>query len=155
MDWLLLSYVLLFACASMYFGTGWSLILFQFPTMSELTPENYHSHIVPQVKAATRFFTYMTNLMIILSIVMIIGEWGTSLSWVPWVVLAGVVAATALTILFIFKLNERLFDGISDPDELSEVLRSWRTTNAIRVSLWTVQWLALAVWFVTKVERGE
>ena len=29
---LVASYMLLFACTSMYFGTGWSLVLFSFPT---------------------------------------------------------------------------------------------------------------------------
>lgn len=145
---LVASYMLLFACTSMYFGTGWSLVLFSFPTARDLTPDNYHSHIVPQVQAATKFFTWMTNLMIVLAIIMIVAEWGEPLGWVPWVVLAGVVAATALTILGIFKHNKRLTEGINDPDELTETLAAWMKLNVWRVSLWTVQWLAMAVWFV-------
>ncbi len=49
---LVASYMLLFACTSMYFGTGWSLVLFSFPTADQLTPDNYYSHFVPQVEAA-------------------------------------------------------------------------------------------------------
>lgn len=151
---ILASHMLLFACASMYLGTGWSLVLFSFPTAEDLTPDNYYTHIVPQVQAATRFFTWMTNLMLVLVVVMIVTEWGEPLAWVPWVVLAGIVASTALTILGIFEHNERLADGIEDPEELATTLRAWMRLNIVRVSLWTVQWLALAVWFVAMARRG-
>jgi len=145
---IIISYMLLFACTSMYFGTGWSLVLFSFPTARDLTPANYYTHIVPQVQAATRIFTWMTNLMIVLAIVMIISEWGEPFGWVPWVVLGGVAAATALTIFGIFKHNKRLTEGIEDPNELTETLVAWMRLNVFRVGLWTVQWLAMAVWFV-------
>lgn len=48
----------------MYFGTGWSLVLFWFPTGKELTVGNYYDQFVPQVTAATRFFTWMTTVML-------------------------------------------------------------------------------------------
>ena len=144
---LVAAYLLLFACTSMYFGTGWSLILFSIPATKDVTTDNYYSHIVPQVDAATKFFTYMTNLMIFLVIVMIIAEWGETLWWVPWVVLAGIIAATALTIRGIFPLNKRMKKGITDEAELHSTLQRWTTLNIVRVWFWTLQWLAMAIWF--------
>ena len=57
---LLLSYAILFAGVSIYFGTGWSTVIFQFPTLPELNVSNYYLHFVPQVAAATGFFTVIT-----------------------------------------------------------------------------------------------
>ena len=126
----------------MYLGTGWSLVLFSFPIAPQMTVDNYYTHFVPQVTAATQFFTYMTQLMIVLSIIMIIAEWKTFYRWFPIVVLLGVVAATALTLLFIFQYNQAMREGITDPGQLKETLSNWMRLNRIRVSLWTVQWLS-------------
>jgi len=40
--------------------------------------------------------------------------------------------------------------GITDPTELNQVLDKWETLNWIRISLWSVQWAAMIVWFVDK-----
>lgn len=143
-----LNNALLLMCTSMYLGTGWSLILFSFPVAPQLTVDNYYMQFVPQVKAATKFFTYMTMVMIATSIVMLISEWGDPLIWVPITVLAGVLAATGLTVRFIIPYNKRMEEGITDQAELEDVLGRWMTLNRIRVSLWTVQWLAMSTWFV-------
>lgn len=144
---LILAYLLLLACTSMYFGTGWSLIFFSMPAAKDLTPDTYYRQIVPQVTAATRFFTYMTNLMIALAMVMIVTEWGDPLWWVPWVVLAGVAAATLLTVRGIFPLNKRMKEGITQQAELDSIIDRWRRLNLVRVGFWTLQWLAMATWF--------
>jgi hypothetical protein len=139
--------VILFACTSMYFGTGWSLILFSFPIASELTPDNYYMQFVPQVQAATKFFTYMTMVMMVSSIVFAIGEWKTNVKWYGIIIFVLVVLATALTIYFIFEYNQQMEDGITDPLVLQDVLKKWTFLNTIRVSIWTVQWLTMAVYF--------
>ncbi len=139
--------LILFACTSMYFGTGWSLILFSFPIASELTPDNYYMQFVPQVQAATKFFTYMTMVMMASSIVFAIGEWKTNVKWYPIIIFVLVVLATALTIYFIFEYNQQMEDGITDPVVLQDVLKKWTFLNKIRVSIWTLQWLTLAVYF--------
>jgi len=56
---LLLSYAVLFAGVSIYFGTGWSTVIFQFPTLQQLNVSNYYLHFVPQVAATTTFFTIL------------------------------------------------------------------------------------------------
>ncbi|MBT1686011.1 hypothetical protein [Dawidia soli] len=148
-----LNKALLFACVSMYFGTGWSLVLFTFPIAPRLTPDNYYNQFVPQVQAATQFFTYMTTVMMVCCAVFIIEKWRSPEKGYPIVVLALVVAATALTIYFIFEYNERMASGITDPVELKTVLKKWMFLNVIRVSLWTLQWLTMMVYFSLALNR--
>jgi hypothetical protein len=146
---------LLFLCVSMYLGTGWSLVLFSFPIAQQLTVENYYLQFVPQVAAATKFFTYMTALMIGLCVIMAIAEWRTGFLWVPLVVLAAVIGATGLTMIFIFPLNEAMSKGITDPGKLKDILSQWMFLNKIRVGFWTIQWISLMVYFASHYLRAE
>lgn len=144
---LTLNKALLFACVSMYFGTGWSLVLFSFPIAPELTPDNYYNQFVPQVTAATEFFTYMTMVMMVCCVIFIIEEWKTPFKWYPIGVLVLVIAATLLTTTFIIPYNERMAAGITDMEELHDVLDKWMRLNVIRVSLWTLQWLLMMIFY--------
>jgi hypothetical protein len=148
---LVVNHSLLFLCISMYFGTGWSLMLFSFPVASQLTVDNYYLQFVPQVQAATRFFTYMTMAMTFFSVVMIVSEWKTGLRWVPVVVLLAVVAATGLTVRWILPLNAVMAAGIRDPAVLTDTLGRWLTLNRIRVAMWTVQWIAMMIYFAIRL----
>jgi len=150
---LMLNHSFLFLCTSIYLGTGWSMILFSFPTAHELTVDNYYTHFVPQVTAATDFFTYMTQVMIAAAIIMIIAEWKSSYRWFPIVVLLGVIVATALTILFIFPYNQSMSAGITDPIKLKEILSEWMFLNKVRVGLWTVQWFSMMGYFALKTMK--
>jgi hypothetical protein len=145
--WLILDASLLLACASMYLGTGWSLVLFSFPSAASFSVDNYYDQFVPPVKRATRFFTWMTVVMLVTAIVLIVAERESAYVAAPAVLLAGVVAATALTIEFIFPYNRQMAAGIHDEAMLRTVLRKWMLLNWIRVSLWTVQWVAIAAYF--------
>jgi hypothetical protein len=149
-----LNAALLLACVSMYFGTGWSLVLFSFPIAPRLTPDSYYLQFVPQVQAATRFFTGMTGVMLASGALMLWSEWRTGYRWVPAVTLAGIVAATGLTMAFIIPYNREMAAGITDAARLAEVLARWMTLNKVRVSLWTVQWLAMTWYFVHKAMRA-
>ncbi|GEO07364.1 hypothetical protein AAE02nite_50280 [Adhaeribacter aerolatus] len=145
-----LNHSLLFLCTSMYLGTGWSLLLFSFPIAPELTPDNYYMQFVPQVTAATKFFTYMTMVMLATALIMTIAEWRSYKRWFPIGVLLGVILATALTIIYIIPYNEQMAAGIKDAAVLREVLDKWMRLNVIRVSLWTVQWLCMMSYFYIK-----
>ncbi|HQR41522.1 MAG TPA: DUF1772 domain-containing protein [Gemmatales bacterium] len=151
---LLLNHALLFLCASMYLGTGGSLILFSFPIAPQLTVDNYYLQFVPQVEAATRFFTYMTMVMIAACGVMLWAEWKTRYRWVPITVLLAVLAATGLTMLFIFPYNETMKNGITDPAVLHHTLDRWMFLNRIRTGLWTIQWLCMMSYFASKAAAG-
>lgn len=142
---IVLNNMLLMACCSMYFGTGWSLLLFSFPTSKTFTVANYYDQIVPQVTAATKFFTWMTSVMIAAGIVMTISEWHHRV-WAPIVVLVAVTTATALTVIWIFPANHVLEGHVTDQRVLDSTLRKWMVLNRIRVALWTVQWLTMAVY---------
>jgi len=144
---LIANHVFLLLCASMYLGTGGSLVLFSFPLAPELTPENYYLQFVPQVQAATEFFTTMTKLMLVAVLVMLWAEWRQPTRWVPIAVLLCVLAATGLTVKFILPLNAAMAGHIRDAAELRRVLDEWMQLNRIRVGLWCVQWGALAWYF--------
>src|SRR6266581_399318 len=151
---LILNNALLFLCASIYLGTGWSLLLFSFPIAPQLTVNNYYMQFVPQVTLATQFFTYMTTLMIILAVVMLIAEWKSALRWVPIIVLAGILLATGLTIVFILPLNDMMSKGITDPVQLKSILNEWIFLNQIRVALWTIQWLSMMIFFAYQAKTA-
>ena len=72
----------------MYLGTGWSLVLFSFPIAAKLTPDTYYNQFVPQVQAATKFFTVMTTLMLAAGVVMLVAEPEPVYRWYPIIVLA-------------------------------------------------------------------
>lgn len=147
---LILNSAFLFACASMYFGTGWSLILFSFPIVPQLTPANYYLAFVPEVAAATQFFTGMTIAMLVSAIIMAVAEWKTGYLWAPAVVLLAVIAATVLTERSIFPLNAQMSAGIKDPGELQAILAHWTALNKVRVWMWTAEWAAMMAYFACK-----
>lgn len=144
---LLLNHVILFLCCSIYLGTGVSMVFFQFPLEPKLTPDNYAMIFVEPVALATQFFTYMTLVMLVTAFIMLVTEWFSGIRWVPVVVLLAVVAATLLTIFYIFDYNHELTAGITDPERLKYVFHHWAALNRIRVSLWAVEWLAMMYWF--------
>jgi hypothetical protein len=144
---LVLNHSLLLLCASIYLGTGVSLVLFQFPSFPELTVSNYHAFVVPPVDRATAFFTAMTMVMIATGLVLMLAELRTGLRWVPIVVLLALTASTLLTVRVIFTYNDELRAGITDAARLRTVLGAWVDLNYVRVSLWCVMWLALMAYF--------
>ncbi len=144
---LLFNHAILFLCCSIYLGTGVSLVFFQFPLEPRLTPDNYALTFVEPVIRATQFFTWMTVVMLVTATIMLFSEWFTGIRWVPIVVLLGIIAATALTLLAIIPYNKELYDGIDDPARLKRVFHEWAQLNRIRVSLWAIQWLAMMYWF--------
>lgn len=149
----LLNAALLFLCCSMYFGTGWSMGLFSFPVRPQITVDNYYLMFVPQVTAATKFFTWMTMVMMASAAAMIWTEWHTPLLWVPIVVLVALCASTLLTVVVILPINNRMAAHITDPRELGQVLDKWEALNWVRITLWSVQWAAMIIWFLLKA-RG-
>lgn len=141
------NHMLLFLCASIYLGTGGSMVLFSFPIAPQLTVDNYYLQFVPQVQAATEFFTTMTKLMLVCGAIMLYSEWHQPLRWVPVVVIIAILAATGLTLYEIFPLNHEMSAHITDPIRLKEVLTQWMHLNRIRVGLWCIQWVSMAWYF--------
>jgi hypothetical protein len=144
---LLVNHVLLLLCCSIYLGTGFSLVFFQFPLETQLTLANYRLIFVEPVIAATHFFTYMTVVMLICGAIMLATEWLSGLRWVPVVVLVAIVVATALTVWVIIPLNNELAAGVTDPARLKAVFHEWANLNRLRFALWVIQWAAMAYWF--------
>jgi hypothetical protein len=144
-DLLVANKVLLLLCTSMYLGTGWSLVLFTFPTAGDLNPGNYALVFNQPVRLATRFFTWMTTVMLVSAALMIAGDWRSPYVVLPAIVLLAAIAATLLTVRVIFPLNAEMDRGITDAARLRVVLSRWMGLNRVRVALWTVQWLCAAL----------
>jgi hypothetical protein len=148
-DWLVvLNAALLLGCASIYLGTGVTMVFFQHPGAGQLTPDNYYEQFFPQVHLATRFFTVMTNVMLVSAGLMCWSEWATGYLAVPIAEIVLVGLATVVTVRYIFRYNDRMEAGITDPTELTVVLRRWMRLNVVRVSIWALEWLVIAAWFV-------
>jgi hypothetical protein len=141
---------LLFMAVSIYFGTGWSTAIFQFPVMPMLTVQNYYLHFIPQIDAATNFFTFLVTLMGITGLVMTIGEWRTRFRWIPILVLLAVAGATALTWFVVFPVNDVLRNGVSSQAELMDVVGRWKQLTLIRVAIWSFEWL-LMMWYFAAI----
>ncbi|KIP13092.1 hypothetical protein KY49_1900 [Burkholderia sp. MSHR3999] len=152
---LIANHAFLLLCASIYLGTGASLVLFSFPVAPQLTTDNYYLQFVPQVTAATAFFTVMTKLMLASGSVMLVAEWRQPTRWVPIVVLLGVLVATFVTLGWIFPLNAELAGHIKDAARLRQVLDDWMRLNRLRVALWCIQWSALAWYFARWANRAR
>jgi hypothetical protein len=144
---LLLNHVILLLCASVYVGTGVTLVFFQIPLEPKLTIDNYYLAFVDPVAAATTFFTRMTIIMLICGFIMLVTEWLSGLRWVPVVYLLALIAATSLTVFVIIPLNNRLAAHMTDPVEFKKVFHEWGNLSRVRFSLWIVEWSAMAYWF--------
>jgi hypothetical protein len=147
---LLLNHSILFLGVSIYFGTGWSTFLFDFPVVPQLTVANYYLHFVPQVAAATKFFTVLVPVMMAAGIIMAVAEWRTRFRWVPMVVLLAIGAASGVTMHFVFPLNELMAKPITDPQQLTEVMQKWLSFTRIRLGFWSLEWIALMYYFAAK-----
>lgn len=150
-----LNNALLFMGVSIYFGTGWSTAIFQFPVMPSMTPENYRLHFLPQIAAATNFFTFLVSLMVTTGLVMIVGEWKTRGRWLPITLLLAIIGATCLTYFVIFPVNAVLRAGIADQAQLDQVIARWKFLTEIRVAIWSFEWLLMMIWFGAKAYRAE
>jgi hypothetical protein len=144
---LILNNAILFLCCSIYLGTGVSLVFFQIPIEPNLTVDNYRMIFIEPVKLATRFFTYMTIVMLVTGLLMLATEWLSGMRWVPVVVLAALIASTLIETQLIMPYNKELADGISDPARLKRVFSAWAELNRTRLSLWVIEWLAMMCYF--------
>jgi hypothetical protein len=152
---LLLNHSILFLGVSIYFGTGWSTFLFDFPVVPKLNVDNYYLHFVPQVAAATSFFTVLVPVMIAAGIVMAVAEWHTCFRWVPIVVVLAIASASFVTMHFVFPLNKLMAAPIRDPQQLLEVMGKWLFYTRIRIGFWSLEWLSLMYYFAANIAAGK
>ena len=89
--------------------------------------------------------------MMVAAIVLIVADWHSAYVIAPAVLLAAVIAATALTTKFIFPYNKRMAEHIRDQAELQVLLGKWIRLNWIRTLLWTVEWVSITTWFALRL----
>ena len=137
----------LFWATAIYMGTGWSMWLFSFPIVPQLTPDNYYYVFVPQVAYATKFFTPLTWVMMACSLLMLILEWKGGIRWVPIMVLLLAGIAGWVTVHYIFPYNRQMTSGIHDPAQLQDILKHWTRLSTMRMWMWTAEWAAMMYYF--------
>ena len=136
--------------ASIYLGTGFTIVFYLGPLQPRLNPATYKLPFVEPVRLATRTFTVMTSLMLAGSAGLIALEAGTRYWILPAIYLAATIAATLLTTRIMFPINNRMSEGVETQEELQPLLTRWRRFNTIRFSLWGVEWVAITTWFVSR-----
>lgn len=146
---------LLFLCASLYLGTGWSIVLFTFPITKHFTVENYALHFVPQIRTGTWFFSAVTTVMLVTAAVMFWAHRRSRYRWFPVVVAASVCCAASLTMIFIFPINRAMSAGITDPAELAGHVARWKALHGVRMFFWTTNWVALMAYFALRTFQRE
>jgi hypothetical protein len=136
--------------ASMYLGTGWSLVLFQFPGAAETTRrQQFPDRFGRPVRTAVGFFSVWSLLMVVGSTVLTVAEWDQGgYRWGPLVYLVTAVGATAFTVVFILPVNRALYVDLDDDERFRTLLVRWMRLNVVRTFIWTVEWAAIALWFV-------
>ena len=136
--------------ASLYFGLGWGLVLFQFPGALESTkPGGFSERFGRPVRTAVAFFTVWSLLMVVGGVILTIAEWDQGgYRWGPFVYTIATVVATTFTVLLILPVNRVLYQEVPEPARFRALLSRWITLNIIRTVIWTVEWIAIALWFV-------
>ena len=97
--------------------------------------------------------TVMTTLMIVSAIVMIISGPAGSGQAPGTIVLAGIIAATVLTVVPSIPDNRMMAEGIMTQSKLDTILHRCMTPNRIRVGLWTLLWPSMDCRFGFEVIR--
>jgi hypothetical protein len=143
--------------ASMYLGLGWSLVLFHFPGAADTTRrEHFPERFGAPVRRAVGYFSVQSLLMVAGSILLTITEWDEGgYKWGPLVYLVGAIVATAFTVVFILPVNRGLYEDIDDEERFRGLLVRWIRLNVIRTLMWTVEWLAMALWFVALAKSAR
>ena len=136
---------LLLGCVSIYMGVGWFMWVMSFPSAPLLTPDNMAVVMLPQVAAATRLFTFLVTLMGLGEALLVWQLWHTPFRL--WAILALVllVAATGVHVTYLKPINDELASHAPTLDRLQALLIPWIHYNRIKVLLWNLEWLNLAV----------
>lgn len=136
--------------ATLYFGLGWGLVLFQFPGALDATkPGGFSERFGRPVRTAVAFFTVWSVLMVVGGVILTVAEWDEgNYRWGPLVYTVATVVATTFTVVLIVPVNKALYADVPDPGQFRSLLGRWIRLNIVRTVIWTVEWLAMAFWFV-------
>ena len=102
--------------ASLYFGLGWGLVLFQFPGALQATrPGGFAERFGRPVRTAVTFFSVWSVLMVVGGIVLTVAEWDQGgYRWGPLVYTVATVVATTFTVVLILPVNRALYADVPD-----------------------------------------
>ena len=148
---------LLLLFASFYLGFGMSMAIFQFPGALERTkPDQFPQRFGGPVKMAVAFLTVWSTLMIIGGLLLTIAEWDEGgYRWGPLVYLIATVVATCITVFVIFPVNRVLNTPTDDAISFRATLARWIRLNLLRTVIWSIEWLAIALWLTALAIGGR
>lgn len=143
----------IFFCASLYLGLFWSLHFFWFPHYADtLSISNYYDAIIPQTTTATRFFFVTIPIMAIAIVIMLLTEWKSNLRWVPISWIPGLLVPVIVQQAFIEKVNNQLIAGVTDEQQLQELLKEWMFLNDLRWVILSFMWAITMYFFIAKAK---
>jgi hypothetical protein len=143
--------------ASIYMGSGYSLVVLQFPgALKSVNAGNFDDRLGGPIRRATITWTVMVILMVAGGIVLTVHEWDHGgYRYGPLVYVVATVVATAWTLLIIFPVNQRLRDADDDPAEFTRALSLWMKLSVVRFAFWVTEWLAITIWLVALAGRAN
>jgi|AntDryMetagUQ255_1029468.scaffolds.fasta_scaffold00814_4 hypothetical protein len=147
---LTINHVYWLAGATIYVGVLTTLRLFLYPSWHSLTPATANAQFTLPTEAATRFFLRAIPTWIIVSLVMIVTEWGESTMWPAIIAFLGLMTTTLVGWFTIQPINREIKAGVSDMDRLTVLLKRWMKLNDLRWAAVIVMWGAVCWYFVQK-----
>jgi len=130
-----------FFVSSIYMGVMWALHFFWYPGWHSLTLDNVSDHFVGPTSLATKFFTILVPIMLVLSLTLMILEWKTkNIRWATALIVLGIIGATLVGQLNIIPINKTIAQGVASQEELNRLLEKWMNLNNIRLVITTVMW---------------
>lgn len=143
--------------ASIYLGLGFTEVVMLFPGAVKTTrAADFPERFGAPVRRAVAYFGVQSTLMVAGSVALTIAEWDEGgYRWGPLAYLLTTVATTAFTVVFILPVNRSLYRDITDEGEFTRLLTRWVQLNVIRAGLWTVEWFAIAIWFVALATKAH
>lgn len=143
--------------ASIYLGVGFTQVVMLFPGALETTKAaDFSERFAAPVRRAVAYFAVQSTLMVAGSVALTVAEWDQGgYRWGPLVYLAMTVGATAFTVVFILPVNRALYEEITDEREFTRLLTRWVQLNVVRAGMWTIEWFAIALWFVALASKAQ
>ena len=94
--------------------------------------------------------------MLVGGLIMTISEWDEGgFRWAPLVYFVATVVATTITVGLIFPVNKVLNTPTDDAVLFRSTLAKWIRLNILRTVVWSIEWLAMALWFVAMAMKAR
>jgi len=142
-----------FFIASWHMGLMISVLLLWYPSWNGLTVDTVKTNFDIPAQTATNLFVIMVPIAITTAFILVIAEWKTALRWPAIVAFIGLSGASIVAKYFLFPINDIIYAGVKDQDELTQLLIKWMVLNNWRVFFSALTWIAMMIYYTMKSER--